>query len=170
MSAIPASVPKALAAKVLHWDDERQQGNSLILSLRPGWRFPATECHTQGVDTVKEAIEALRDAKPCLCNECTKELPSVTEHTASNTHGATNMTTSRKSEQTLTDESRIKAVKDYALKMYEKGWDIVIETMTDKDILEVVKKCLTVQGCKYAMSRHIGPYNEVRSDVQATAF
>lgn len=70
MSNIPKSVPKKLAEKVLHWDDERAMGNSLILSLKSGWKFIATECHTSGFDTVKEAIEGLRDTEPCLCAEC----------------------------------------------------------------------------------------------------
>ena len=69
---IAKSVPKHLRDRIEHWDDERECGNSLILTLKPGWMFPDTECHTQGVDTVKEAIVALRDSVECHCPECVK--------------------------------------------------------------------------------------------------
>jgi hypothetical protein len=69
---IPKSVPKKLAVRVLHWDDERSFGNSLIVSLKNGWRFIATECHTAGFDTVREAVEGLHDTVPCACVDCAK--------------------------------------------------------------------------------------------------
>ena len=80
------------------------------------------------------------------------------------------MATNRKSAQTLDDASRLKAVKDYALRMYEKGWDTVIECYSDKDILAVVGHALTEQGCKYAMARHLGPQISHRREIEATAF
>lgn len=67
---IPRSVPDKLAARVMYWDDERAQGNSLIITLRYGWHFPQVECHTIGVDTVKEAVAELRRSIPCACEEC----------------------------------------------------------------------------------------------------
>lgn len=74
MSKIPKYVPKRSAAKVAHWDDERGMGNSLIVTLKDGWRFVTTECHTSGYDTIQEAIEGLRDTVPCTCADCKKAL------------------------------------------------------------------------------------------------
>lgn len=71
---IPKSVPKKYQLRVEHWDDERDNDNSLIVSLKAGWRFPAVECHTQGFDTVRDAIDGLRESKPCECTECLKAL------------------------------------------------------------------------------------------------
>lgn len=59
--------------RVEHWDDERAMGNSLLVSLRAGWRFatdPAVPAHVEGFDTVKEAQRAVRAAVPCQCAEC----------------------------------------------------------------------------------------------------
>jgi hypothetical protein len=60
-------------AKVEHWDDERSIGNSLIVTLKPGWRWafdPMTPCHVEGFDRVAEAKAALRCVLKCECAEC----------------------------------------------------------------------------------------------------
>ena len=68
---IPASVPSKLAARVQFWDDERNLGNSLIVSVRRGWAFdPANREHVRGFDTVKGALGDLREVSPCTCGEC----------------------------------------------------------------------------------------------------
>ena len=77
MANIPKSVPNKYKARVEHWDDERECGNSIILSLKDDWRFINTECHTSGFDTVKEAIEGLRDTLPCDCADCRKALENA---------------------------------------------------------------------------------------------
>lgn len=79
MSGIPKSVPKKYAARVEHWDDERSQGNSLIVSLKDGWYWKAEDVgvHVRGFDTVKEVIADLRDTAPCHCDECAKALPAA---------------------------------------------------------------------------------------------
>lgn len=77
MSNIPKSVPNKYRERVMHWDDEREMGNSLIISLKDGWFFPDTECHTSGFGTVKEAIEGLRDTRPCECEGCRKALAAT---------------------------------------------------------------------------------------------
>jgi len=64
----------------------------------------------------------------------------------------------------------IEAVKDYASLKYDAGWDVVVETMSDDDIAEVIKGSTTVMGAKRAMSRHIGPRNEYAAEIRATAF
>jgi hypothetical protein len=74
LSNIPKSVPNKYRARVQYWDDERECGNSLIVSLEDGWKFINTDCHTSGFDTVKEAIEGLRDTIPCPCDDCLNTL------------------------------------------------------------------------------------------------
>jgi len=65
---------KKLPAKVMHWDDERSIGNSLIITLQRGWAFGANNTayaeHVEGFDTVKEARAAIKAAKPCSCFDC----------------------------------------------------------------------------------------------------
>jgi hypothetical protein len=69
-----------IPAKVMHWDDERKIGNSLIITLHKGWAFGANNTryaeHVEGFDTVKEARAAIKDAQPCNCFDCAS--PSVT--------------------------------------------------------------------------------------------
>lgn len=54
-------------------DDERSIGNSLIVTLKRGWRFEDMGEHVRGFDTKKEAMQEVRGAKPCTCEECRKE-------------------------------------------------------------------------------------------------
>lgn len=61
--------------KVLHWDDEREIGNSLIVTLRPGWAFWPSEDersaeHVKGFDTVADAAKAIQRSEPCKCGRC----------------------------------------------------------------------------------------------------
>ena len=68
---------RKLPRQIMHWDDERSIGNSLIVSLAYGWRFDdGYSMHVKGFDTVKEATEATRQKylKRCDCEECTEEL------------------------------------------------------------------------------------------------
>jgi hypothetical protein len=59
-------------AKVEHWDDERSIGNSLIVTLKNGWRFDDIGEHVRGFDTKAEAMKEVRAAKKCTCKECSK--------------------------------------------------------------------------------------------------
>jgi hypothetical protein len=57
-------------SRILHWDDERSIGNSLIVTLAGGWKFsadPLSNEHVRGFDTVKEAMAEVRSAIPCDC-------------------------------------------------------------------------------------------------------
>ena len=68
---IPDYIPENQRDRVAHWDDERSLGNSLIVSLKPGWQWPDEEgVHVRGFDTVKEARVALRQTTPCNCPQC----------------------------------------------------------------------------------------------------
>lgn len=64
-----------LPDKVWYWDDERSIGNSLIVTLKPGWKWgtdPGVPTHVEGFDNPTEARKALRSVLPCSCNECIK--------------------------------------------------------------------------------------------------
>ncbi|MCB0136635.1 MAG: hypothetical protein KDD75_16135 [Caldilineaceae bacterium] len=43
---------------VEHWDDERDIGNGIIVTLRPG-HFFYDDCGVMGFDTLAEALDAL---------------------------------------------------------------------------------------------------------------
>lgn len=64
-------------------------------------------------------------------------------------------------------QTLVQEVKDYALANYEKGWDVVVETMTDSDIADVIKDAKTGMGAKRAMSAHIRPFVDMRNEVRA---
>jgi hypothetical protein len=66
--SIPKSLPKSLHGRVAHWDDERDLGNSLMVTLAYGWHMG--DGHIIGADTIKEAVQAVRDAEVCTCDEC----------------------------------------------------------------------------------------------------
>lgn len=69
--SIPSYIPKYARKRIEHWDDERGQGNSLIVTLHYGWSFePNAHEGVQGFDTVREAIDAVRTAHNCRCDEC----------------------------------------------------------------------------------------------------
>lgn len=60
--------------RVLAYDDERDIGNGIIVTLRHGWRFDYSDVsHVQGFDTPKEAKQAIREAIKCSCKDCTRD-------------------------------------------------------------------------------------------------
>lgn len=51
--------------RVEHVDDERSCGNGIIITMKAGWTFdPCCDNRVAGADTVTEARELLRSAKP----------------------------------------------------------------------------------------------------------
>jgi hypothetical protein len=64
--------------RIKWWDDERDIGNCLIVTLAHGWAFEPhdNECvaeHVRGFDTVKEArgkFRGVASARPCKCQRC----------------------------------------------------------------------------------------------------
>jgi hypothetical protein len=66
---LPKTVQK-YASKIMHWDDEREHGNSLIITLEYGWCFDEKGLHCFGVDTVKDAVRDLKTVMPCDCARC----------------------------------------------------------------------------------------------------
>jgi len=63
------------------------------------------------------------------------------------------------------------AVKAYALAHYEiDGWDYVVETYEDAEILDVIKTARTPAGAIKMMRAHIKPRADYRADIQSEAF
>lgn len=63
--------------KLKWWDDERAIDGVIMVTLAEGWAFydnvlegDGDACHVQGFETVKEAMEYVRKAKPCRCQRC----------------------------------------------------------------------------------------------------
>lgn len=73
--------------------------------------------------------------------------------------------------QKISMKERIAGVKDYCVQNYENGWcDLVIETMDDFEIADVIEGTNTVKGAIWKMSVHWGPYAGRRREVMAEAF
>jgi nitrogen fixation protein len=71
--SIPRYVPKKYKNRIMFWDDERNIGNALIITLKDGWRFTHGDVqHVCGVDTVQEGLAALRGTEACDCEGCCK--------------------------------------------------------------------------------------------------
>ena len=58
--------------QVMFFDDERDLGNGIIVTLKRGWRWSddMVPYHVKSFDTVAEAKSGIRDALPCSCSEC----------------------------------------------------------------------------------------------------
>lgn len=67
---------------------------------------------------------------------------------------------------TLAAFALVKDVKEYALANYNKGWDIVIETMEDSEIAQIIVGSTTVMGAKRKMSAHISPFIDYARDIK----
>lgn len=71
---IPASIArvKAHAHKIRYYDDERTIGNTIIIDLKPGWRWTLGDVeHVQGFDRVADILRMLSMfTAPCDCQEC----------------------------------------------------------------------------------------------------
>ncbi len=68
---------EVLTNKILFLDDEREIGNSIIVTLKYGWEFGTDSLaseHVRGFDTLKEVEEAVNDAIPCVCESCLKNI------------------------------------------------------------------------------------------------
>lgn len=64
----------------------------------------------------------------------------------------------------------IKAVREYACLHYEegKGWDILVETMSDQDIYERMWWCETPKGAINIVSRYLKTISSYQADIQAS--
>jgi len=66
-----------LPKQVENFDDERSDGNGIIVNLKKGWAFSPhhssqSAIHVEGFDTIKEAISASKNASKCCCDDCIK--------------------------------------------------------------------------------------------------
>ncbi len=68
---------KIKANQIEHWDDERELGNGVIVTLRYGYSFEPNEHQgVRGFDTVTEARResALFNIHQCKCELCVSEI------------------------------------------------------------------------------------------------
>lgn len=61
-----------LPKSIEHYDDEREAGNGIIITLKSGyrWFFDDHGLHVRGYDTPSEAREEFKDIRKCDCNLC----------------------------------------------------------------------------------------------------
>ncbi len=64
----------------------------------------------------------------------------------------------------------VAAVKAHAIERYEKGWDIVVEAMTDEEIADRIKWCTTTKGAIKKLASDVRLHNERRQEVEAEIF
>lgn len=75
---IPKSIPAKFRKHIEHWDDERDLGSCIIVTLKglhidgPGTGDGSKNQHVFGEDTVADVIKTLRGAMTCHCDVCNK--------------------------------------------------------------------------------------------------
>lgn len=73
----------------------------------------------------------------------------------------------------LSTSELVTIVKQFALDHYndpkEGWWDLVVETMTDDDIAEVIKGSFKSAGALYRMSKHLRPIHAHREEQRSIA-
>lgn len=64
------------------------------------------------------------------------------------------------------NDPRVEAVKAHALEAsnYEAGWDVVVETMEDEDIYDIVKKTRTPNGAIKKIAAQVEVLEEARKE------
>lgn len=68
-----------------------------------------------------------------------------------------------------TNDERVAAVKMFAIENYgTDGWDIVVETMNDLDIYNLVKYTHSPKGAIRKMATQLTTISSVRSDIQGS--
>lgn len=66
----------------------------------------------------------------------------------------------------LEDDYRIVAVKEHAAANYENGgWDILIETMDDQEIYNIIYKARSSKGAIKLMAAHVGALAAYRDEI-----
>ena len=58
--------------QVEHWDDERDAGNGVIITIKSGYRWGSEDhgTHVRGFDTPQEAKKEIRYVTRCNCKLC----------------------------------------------------------------------------------------------------
>ena len=62
------------------------------------------------------------------------------------------------------------AIKAHAIAHYEEGWDVLIECMSDAEILDEIKWCESPEGAIRKLGKGIRIRHSVFCDIAATAF
>ena len=71
MPSLPKSLPKWARARIMYFDDERDIGHRIIITLENGWYFDEPGRHVFGADNVARLVKEMRQrTKPCHCDRC----------------------------------------------------------------------------------------------------
>ncbi len=82
------------------------------------------------------------------------------------------MTTETTTSTVPSMEAMIVELKAHAIKYYNigRGWDLVIETMDDAEIADIIRGARTMDGAKRKMARYLNPIADHRREIEATAW
>lgn len=68
-------------------------------------------------------------------------------------------------------KDRVEGAKAHCVANYSNGWcDLVIETLTDWEIADIIENTNTVKGAVHKLAVHFGPYAEQRQSVRNEVF
>ena len=67
----------------------------------------------------------------------------------------------------VTKNELVAAVRAHAVRHYDEGWDVVVESWSDEEILEVIQWASYARGAINLMGTKVKRHNLVRHDVQA---
>lgn len=71
----------------------------------------------------------------------------------------------------LTIKERVAGAKSHCAANYENGWcDLVIETLDDWEIADIIENTNTVKGAVHKLAVHFGPYADQRRAVMNEIF
>ena len=59
----------------------------------------------------------------------------------------------------------IDRIREHAATHYEDGWDILVETWMDEDIIEVIDECESYEEAVYALVDILSTLSEYREDM-----
>lgn len=84
---------------------------------------------------------------------------------------ATSAQIARALREPVTIKDRVEGAKLYCIMHYDNGWcDLVIETLGDWDIADIIENTNTVKGAVHKLAVHFGPYAEQRKSVMNEVF
>lgn len=67
----------------------------------------------------------------------------------------------------VTQNELVAAVREHAVTHYDEGWDVVVESWSDEEILEVIQWASYARGAINLMGTKVKRHNAVRHDVRA---
>lgn len=66
----------------------------------------------------------------------------------------------------VSQEEQVAAVREYAERNYDKGWDIIVEATDDDEILDLIKGAKTRWGAIDKVGKYVRTYTSYARDIQ----